>query len=32
MPKRRYEHREPTHDWREIRPLLKEETQITSVC
>ena len=29
MPKRRYERREPTHDWQEIRPLLKDSVQIT---
>src|SRR5256886_7305302 len=29
MPKRRYERREPTHDWQEIRPLLKDSAQIT---
>src|SRR6266480_6296253 len=28
MPKRRYERREPTHDWSEIRPLLKDAAQI----
>ena len=28
MPKRRYEHREPTHDWSQIRPLLKDGAQI----
>lgn len=28
MPKRRYEHREPTHDWSQIRPLLKDCAQI----
>ena len=27
MPTRRYERREPTHDWNEIRPLLKDPTQ-----
>jgi putative transposase len=29
MPKRRYEQREPTHDWQQIRPLLKDSAQIT---
>jgi putative transposase len=29
MPKRRYERREPTHDWQQIRPLLKDSTQMT---
>src|SRR5438105_13388837 len=29
MPKRRYEQREPTHDWQQIRPLLKDTAQIT---
>jgi len=24
MPRRRYERREPTHDWQQIQPLLKE--------
>jgi len=28
MPKRRYERREPTHDWQQIQPLLKESAQI----
>jgi Integrase core domain/Homeodomain-like domain len=28
MPKQRYEHREPTHEWSQIRPLLKDPTQI----
>ena len=28
MPKRRYERREPTHEWRQIRPLLKDSAQI----
>jgi hypothetical protein len=28
MPKRRYERREPTHDWQQIRPLLKDMAQI----
>jgi putative transposase len=28
MPKRRYEHREPTHEWQQIRPLLKDTAQI----
>ena len=28
MPKRRYERREPTHDWQQIQPLLKDTTQI----
>lgn len=29
MPKQRYQRREPTHDWQQIRPLLKDSTQIT---
>jgi putative transposase len=29
MPTRRYEQREPTHDWQQIRPLLKDPAQIT---
>src|SRR5215475_4619908 len=29
MPKRKYKHREPTHDWQELRPLLKDPAQIT---
>ena len=29
MPKRRYEQREPTHDWQQIRPFLKDFAQIT---
>ncbi len=29
MPKRRYEQREPTQDWQQIRPLLKDSAQIT---
>jgi putative transposase len=28
MPKRRYERREPSHEWQHIQPLLKETTQI----
>jgi len=28
MPKRRYERREPTHEWQQIRPLLKDTTQL----
>jgi transposase InsO family protein len=28
MPTRRYERRDPTHDWNEIRPLLKDPAQI----
>ena len=31
MPKRRYEQREPTHDWQQIRPLLKDTAQITCI-
>jgi transposase InsO family protein len=27
MPTRRYERREPTHDWQQIRPLLKDPAQ-----
>src|SRR5579863_1235625 len=29
MPKRRYEQRELTHDWQQIRPLIKDTAQIT---
>jgi putative transposase len=29
MPKRKYERREPTHNWQELRPLLKDPAQIT---
>jgi len=29
MPKNRYEHRELSHAWEDIRPLLKDSTQIT---
>ncbi len=29
MPKRRYEQREPMHDWQQLRPLLKDSAQIT---
>jgi transposase len=28
MPKQRYKRREPTHEWAQIRPLLKDPTQI----
>jgi transposase len=28
MPKQRYERREPTHEWSDIRPLLKDSAQI----
>jgi len=28
MPKRRYERREPTHDWSKLRPLLKDPAQL----
>lgn len=28
MPKRRYERREPTHEWSRIRPHLKDAAQI----
>jgi hypothetical protein len=28
MPKRRYEDREPSHEWSQIRPLLKDAAQI----
>jgi hypothetical protein len=28
MPKRRYERREPNHDWQQILPLLKDTAQI----
>ncbi len=30
MPKRRYERREPTEDWQQLRPLLKDTAQINS--
>jgi hypothetical protein len=30
MPKQRYQRRELTHDWQQIRPLLKDPAQITS--
>lgn len=29
MPRQRYERREPTHDWQQLRPLLKDPTQLT---
>lgn len=29
MPKQRYPRREPTHEWNEIRPLLKDPAQLT---
>ena len=29
MPKRKYERREPTDDWQQLRPLLKDPAQIT---
>jgi hypothetical protein len=29
MPTRRYERREPTHEWQKIRPLLKDPAQLT---
>lgn len=29
MPKRRYERREPTDNWQQLRPLLKDSAQIT---
>ncbi len=29
MPKKRYERRELTHSWEDIRPLLKNSAQIT---
>ncbi len=29
MPKNRYERRELTHSWEDIRPLLKDSAQIT---
>jgi hypothetical protein len=29
MPRHRYEHREPTHDWQQLRTLLKDPTQLT---
>ena len=28
MPRQRYERREPTHDWQQIQPLLKDSAQI----
>jgi len=30
MPKQRYQRREPTHDWQQIRPLLKDTAQIVN--
>ena len=30
MPGRRYERREPTHEWSKVRPLLKVATQLQS--
>jgi transposase len=29
MPKQRFEHHEPTHEWQQLRPLLKDPTQVT---
>lgn len=29
MPRRRYEDHEPTHDWQELHPLLKDPAQVT---
>ena len=29
MPKHRYQRRDPTHDWQELRPLLKDPAQIS---
>ncbi len=29
MPKQRYQRKAPTHDWEQIRPLLKDPAQIT---
>jgi hypothetical protein len=29
MSKHRYERREPTHEWQQLRPLLKDPTQLT---
>lgn len=29
MPKHKYQRREPTHDWQELRPLLKDPAQIS---
>ncbi len=29
MPTHRYQRREPTHDWQQIRPLLKDQAQVT---
>jgi hypothetical protein len=29
MPNNRYERREPSHNWGDIRPLLKDSAQIT---
>ena len=29
MPKRRYAQQEPTHEWHQLRPLLKDAAQIT---
>ncbi len=28
MPTRKYDRREPTHDWQQLRPLLKDPTQL----
>src|SRR5436305_910909 len=29
MPKQRFERHEPTHDWHQLRPLLKDSAQLT---
>lgn len=29
MPKQRFERHEPTHEWQQLRPLLKDPTQLT---
>ena len=29
MPKQRFERGEPTHEWQQLRPLLKDPTQLT---
>lgn len=29
VPKQRFERREPTHDWQQLRPLFKDQTQLT---
>lgn len=29
MPRQRFERHEPTHEWQQLRPLLKDPTQLT---